>query len=338
MKKFKLACFALISSFTAATAEDTLTIYSQRHYPADQKLFTDFTEQTGVKINVVKGSADELIERLKSEGEASPADLLLTKDAARIHWATEEGLLQGVESEALKNQVPAYLRDPKGRWVGVTQRARVIVYSKERVKKDEISSYADLAKPDWKGRVLARSSSNIYNQSLLASLISNVGKKDALLWAVQVRKNMARPPQGSDRDQIRAVAAGLGDVAIVNTYYLGLLAKSDNPADQEVASKVAICFPEQGENGRGTHMNISAAGVTKYSKNKEHAVKFLEFITGKGAQAFYPHETYEYPLSLDLTTPMHKSWGSFKPDSLHLSELGKYNADAIKLFQTAQWE
>lgn len=338
MKKFKLGCFALLSSFVAAVAEDSLTIYSQRHYPADKKVFADFTEQTGVKINVVKGSADELIQRLKSEGEASPADILLTKDAARIYWATEEGLLQDAGSEVLKKQVPDYLRDPEGRWVAMTQRARVIVYSKERVKQGEISTYADLAKPEWKGRVLVRSSANIYNQSLLSSLISTTGEKEALLWAVQVRKNMARPPQGSDRDQIRAVAAGLGDVALVNSYYLGLLVNSDNPADREVAAKVAICYPDQGEKGRGAHMNISAAGVVKHAKNKANAVKFLEFLTAKEAQTYYPQATYEYPLSLELTTPLHKSWGEFKHDTLHLSELGKYNADAIKIFQAAQWE
>jgi len=313
-----------------------VNVYSQRHYDADKKVFAKFTEQTGIKVNVVKGSADELVERLKSEGDKTPADVLLTKDAARIVWADTEGLLQPVDSKVLIDNVPQHLRSEKNTWFALTQRARVFVYAKDRVKADQLQTYDDIAKPEWKGRVVVRSSSNIYNQSLLASMIEHKGEKEALVWAIKVRANMARVPSGSDRDQIRAVGQGLADVAIVNTYYLGLLANSEDEKDREVASKVAIAFPEQ--SGRGTHVNISGAGVVKHAKNKEHAIKFIEFVTSEEAQLVYPSMTAEYPLSLELTTAMHKEWGAFKSDTINLQALGSNNAKAVKIFQAAKWE
>ena len=324
------------ASALAAQANEELNIYSQRHYDADKIVFAKFTEKTGIKINVVKGSADELVQRIKSEGDKTPADLLLTKDAARIVWADSEGLLAPVDSAVLTKQVPNHLRSDKNTWFGLTQRARVLVYAKDRVKAGELKSYDDITKPEWKGRVVARSSSNIYNQSLLSSIIANKGEKQALIWAIKVRANMARKPQGSDRDQIRAVAAGVADVAIANTYYVGLLANSEDPKDREVASKVAICFPDQ--DGKGTHVNISGAGVLKASKNKKNAIKFLEFMTSSEAQSVYPEKTYEYPLTLKSESKLHKAWGSFKPDTLNLEALGANNAKAVKLFQTAKWE
>ena len=334
MKKQILAL--LLGTTFAASAEGELNIYSQRHYDADKIVFADFTKKTGIKVNVVKGSADELVERIKSEGEKTPADILLTKDAARLVWADTEGLFQPVSSETLTKQVPAHLRDPENKWFGITQRARVLIYAKDRVKPEELTSYDDIVKPEWKGRIAVRSSSNIYNQSLLSSIIANKGEKEALVWAIKVRGNMARKPQGSDRDQIRAVAAGLADVAIANTYYLGVLANSEDPKDREVASKVAISFPDQ--EGNGTHVNISGAGVLKHSDNKENAIKFLEFMTSSAAQSVYPEKTYEYPLTLESTSALHKSWGTFKPDTLNLEELGKNNAKAVELFQAAKWE
>lgn len=336
MKKLMITALAVLSSTGSSFAEEVVNLYSQRHYPADKEVFAKFTAKTGIKVNVVKANADELIERLKSEGVNSPADVLLTKDAARLYWADSEGLFQPVTSDALLKNVPAHLRDPQNKWFGLTQRARVIVYSKDRVKDGEIKSYADLAKPEWKGRVLSRSAAHIYNQSLVAAMIANVGEKEALLWSLKFRQNMARKPQGSDRDQIRAVAAGLADAAIVNSYYLGLLLNSADPKDREVASKVKILFPDQ--DGKGAHVNISGAGVCKHAKNKANAIKFLEFVTGEEAQKVYPQKTYEYPLSLKMTTSLHKSWGDFKPDTLNLKELGKNNAKAIKVLQAAKWE
>lgn len=326
----------MLMSSVAALAADEVNLYSQRHYPADKEVFSLFTEKTGIKVNVVTANADELIERLQSEGEKSPADVLITKDAARLHWAESEGLYQEVKSELLVKNVPAHLRDPGMRWFGFTQRARVLVYAMDRVKAGELKTYEDLAKPEWKGRVIARSASNIYNQSLLSAMIATKGEKEALLWAVKVRRNMARKPQGSDRDQIRAVASGLADVAIVNSYYLGLLVNSEDPKDRDLASKVKIAFPNQ--EGRGAHVNISGIGVCKHAKNKDNAVKFIEFLSSKEVQSLYAEKTYEYPLSLEMITPLHRSWGSFKPDTINLKALGVNNAKAIKIFQAAKWE
>ena len=336
MKKHIITAITIALTIGSSLAEEVVNLYSQRHYPADKEVFAKFTEKTGIKVNVVKANADELIERLKSEGKESPADILFTKDAARLFWASSEGPLQTVDSALLSKRVPSHLRDPNNQWFGLTQRARVIVYAKDRVKAGEIENYADLAKPQWKGRVVVRSASHIYNQSLLASMIAHDGEKKALLWAVKFRKNMARAPQGSDRDQIRAVAAGLADAAIVNSYYLGLLANSVDPKDREVASKVQIIFPDQ--EGHGTHVNISGVGICKHSKNKANAMKFLEFMTSEEAQHMYPEKTYEYPLSLKLQSAQHKAWGDFKPDKLNLKALGEHNARAVKLFQAAQWE
>ena len=325
----------LLSSFSYA--DEKVTVYSHRHYEADQELYKKFTEETGVAVNVVKAGADALVERIKNEGEGSSADILITADAGRLVRAKDAGILQSATSETLKKQVPEHLRDPDGQWVAFTVRSRVLIYSKERVKPADLSTYEDLADPKWKGRLLARSSSNIYNQSLLASIIAAHGKEKALEWASAVRKNMARAPEGSDRDQMRAVAAGIGDVAIANTYYVGLLANSSDPKDREVASKIGVFFPNQ--EGRGAHINISGGGVVKGSKNKEHAIKLLEFLTGPEAQATFPNATYEFPLSIeDTKSDLLKSWGKFKPDGLGLNNLGELNSEAVKVFALAGWK
>ena len=324
-----------LSTISILTAE--INIYSHRHYDSDKILFKRFTEQTGIKINVVKGSADQLIQRIISEGKNSPADVLLTVDAGRLERAREAGILQPVRSRTLLKNIPAEMRDPDGYWYGLTVRARVIVYSKERVKVNELSSYEDLADSKWKGRVVARSSSNIYNQSLLASMIEANGSKSALSWAKSVRKNMARSPRGSDRDQARAVAAGIADVAIMNTYYLGILANSSEKADRDVASKVAVFFPNQ--QGRGTHINVSGAGVTSSSKNKKEAIKFLEFLSNAKSQETFGNVNHEYPVMIETNqSSLLKSWGSFKYDSINLSILGANNSEAVKLFDRAGWE
>lgn len=336
MKRLSLFLLAL-GLVLPASAADEITLYSHRHYEADDALFDAFTEQTGIKVNVVKAGADELIERLKAEGANTPADILITADAGRLVRAENEGLLQPVESDTLEKRVPSSLRDPEGHWFGFTKRARVIVYAKDRVKPSELSTFEDLADAKWRGRILVRSSSNIYNQSLLASIIAAHGPEKAQEWARAVRRNMARPPQGSDRDQMRAVAAGLGDVAIVNTYYVGLLVNSSEAADRETAAKLGVFFPNQ--NDRGTHVNVSGAGVTKASDNREAAVKFLEFLASDKAQAVFPRETSEYPVVPDVEwSELQKSWGKFKEDSLNLSELGERNEEAVRTFNRAGWE
>ena len=327
------ACFLLPK---AGVAKE-VTIYSHRHYEADDALYARFTRQTGIKVNIVKASADALLERIKAEGKNSPADVLITADAGRLVRARAAGVLQPATSSKLAAQVPQNMRDADNHWHAFTVRARVLIYSKERVKPSDLSSYEDLAGAKWKGRVVARSSTNIYNQSLLASIVAAAGKDKATAWATAVRGNMARSPEGSDRDQIRAVAAGIADVAIANTYYVGLLANSPNPKDREVAGKIGIFFPNQ--NGRGTHINISGGGVVKSAPNRNNAIKLLEFLTGPEAQASFPGTTYEYPLDIPGSqSELLKSWGEFKADNLPLQTLGEKNADAVRIFARARWK
>ncbi len=323
-------------AFSKPANNQDVNVYSHRHYETDQKLFEKFTERTGIEVNVVKASADELIKRLEIEGENSPADVLITVDAGRLHRAKSKGLLQPVQSEMLSENVPAHLRDPEGHWFGLTRRARVIVYSKERVRPDELSTYEALTDETWRGKVLVRSSQNIYNQSLLASLIAHEGRDAARAWAAGIVENMARKPKGNDRDQVKAIAAGIGDLALMNTYYIGLMLNSSNAEERKVAKQVAIFFPDQ--DGRGTHVNVSGAGVTASSKNKANAIKFLEFLTGEEAQGKFAAANYEYPVNPQVEwSPLLNSWGTFKADTLNLYLLGKYNSEAVKFFDEVGW-
>lgn len=336
MTTLTLYSFSLLLLCSSLFSE-VLTVYSYRHYESDVALFNQFTEQTGIEVEVVKSKAGALLERLKAEGDQTPADILISSDAGRLHQARAAGLLEPVQSELLESRVPANLRDTEGHWFGFTQRARVIVYDPDRVNADELSTYENLANPNWRGRIVVRSSSNVYNQSLLASIIEREGVTGATQWATAVRKNMARPPQGSDRDQMRAVAAGLADVAIVNTYYLGLLEKSDDKKDRDVAAQLKIFFPNQ--EGRGTHVNVSGAGVVAGSDNVEGAQKLLEFLITNEAQSIFPSATYEYPVVASVEWPaLQKKWGEFKSDPIALTRLGELNAEAIRCFNKAGWE
>ena len=314
-----------------------INIYTHRHYDSDKILFKKFTDMYGIEVNVIKGSADQLIQRLQSEGKNSPADVLLTVDAGRLVRAKDMGLLEPVSSKILIENVPEKMRDSENHWFGLSVRARVIVYAKDRIKENELSTYEDLADPKWKGKIVVRSSNNIYNQSLLASMINENGVKNTLKWAKSVRKNMARKPRGNDRDQARAVASGVADLAIINTYYLGLLANSTDKEDREVAKKLNVFFPNQ--SGRGTHINVSGAAVTKSSKNKKEAIRFLEFLTQEENQKIFSEANYEYPLDYNNSkSKIHLKWGRFKADSIDLSILGKNNAEAVKIFDLAGWE
>ena len=314
-----------------------INIYTHRHYDSDKILFKKFTDITGIEVNVIKGSADQLIQRLQSEGKNSPADILLTVDAGRLVRAKDMGLLEPVSSKILTKNVPEMMRDSENHWFGLSVRARVIAYAKDRIKENELSTYEDLADPKWRGKIVVRSSNNIYNQSLLASLINENGSKKALKWAKSVRNNMARKPRGNDRDQARAVASGVADLAIINTYYLGLLANSSDKADREVAEKLNIFFPNQ--NGRGTHINVSGVAVTKSSKNKKEAIRFIEFLTQEDNQRIFSEANYEYPLDYNNSkSKIHLKWGTFKADNIDLTILGKNNAEAVKIFDLAGWE
>ncbi len=327
---------------TTATPPETaaeVNLYSSRHYDTDEALYEGFSEQTGIAVNLVEASADELIERIKSEGENSPADVLITVDAGRLWRATEEGILQPIKSETLESAIPENLRDPEGRWFGLSKRARVIIYNKENVDPSELSSYEDLADPKWQGRVLVRSSNNIYNQSLVGSLIANLGEEETETWAKGLVENFARPPEGNDTDQIEAVAQGIGDVAIVNSYYVTRLAESDDPDARATAEKIGVFFPNQGEDGRGTHVNISGAGVVKTAPHPEAAVEFIEYLASPEAQTIFAAGNYEYPAveGVEVNETL-AQYGEFKNDSLSAAEFGSKNADALRLMDRAGWK
>ena len=337
LNKYHFLLASLLILIATAPISAQINLYTHRHYDSDKILFEKFTKETRIKINVIKGSADQLIQRMISEGKNSPADILLTVDAGRLHRAKEAGVLQSINSKTINKNVPSEMRDPDGFWYGLTVRARVIVYAKDRINSNELSTYEDLATAKWKGKIAIRSSGNIYNQSLMASLIEANGSRRALRWAIGIRKNMARAPRGNDRDQVRAVAAGLADIAIVNTYYLGILANSKEKKDRDVFNKVSVFFPNQ--NNRGTHINISGAGIAKYSKNKSDAIKFIEFLTSPEAQETFGKVNYEYPLFIENNkSDLLKSWGTFKADKQNLSILGIRNSEAVKLFDRADWK
>lgn len=331
-----VAAAALAGCGADIAGDSVVNVYSHRHYDTDQQLFQRFTEETGIRVNVVTASADELITRLENEGENSPADVLITVDAGRLHRAKSKGLLQPVRSELLETAVPSSLRDPEGYWYGLTMRARVFVYDTSRVSPGELSTYEALADPRWKGRVLARSSGNVYNQSLLASLVASLGEEAAEEWATGVAANLARPPSGGDTDQIKAVAAGVGDVAISNTYYFGRLLGSSDPEDRRLAERLAVHFPNQDD--RGTHVNVSGAGVTTSSKNLENAIRLLEFLTSEEAQKVFAEANYEYPVNPRVEpAAILKAWGEFRRDTLNLARLGELNAAAVEVFDRAGW-
>lgn len=320
-----------------ATAAGEVNLYSSRHYDSDDVIYERFTEETGIEVNLIEGDADELIERIKSEGANSPADVLLTVDAGRLWRADEEGIFQPIESETLDAAVPASLRHPEGLWYGLTKRARIIVYNTETVDPSELSTYEALADPKWKGRVCIRSSSNIYNQSLLGSMIEAEGVDETESWAKGLVDNLAREPEGGDTDQIKAVAAGQCDVAIVNHYYWARLAKSDDPADQEVAEATDVFFPNQ--DGRGTHVNISGAGVVADAPNRENAIAFLEFLVTPEAQEIFALSNNEYPVVEGVETdPVVSALGNFKVDEVNVSTYGNNNPEVVKLVDRAGWK
>ncbi|PKM82728.1 MAG: Fe(3+) ABC transporter substrate-binding protein [Firmicutes bacterium HGW-Firmicutes-14] len=319
------------------TKPEYVNLYTDRHYDSDDSLYNAFTQKTGIKVNIVKGKSDELIERLKTEGADTEADLFITADAGRLHRAKSSSLLQPVDSQILKANIPENLRDSENYWFGFTKRARVIVYAKDRINPAELSTYENLTNPKWKGKILVRGSDSIYNQSLLASFIEIMGEENAKKWAAGIVANMARAPKGGDRDQAKAIAAGEGDIAIMNTYYFGLMLNSSDPEEKKVTEKLAVFFPDQ--DGSGTHINVSGGGVVKDAKNKENAIKLLEFLAGEKAQKSYAEANYEYPVlkSVD-SSDLLKSWGSFKEQSVSLSKLGELNEKAVKILNEVGWK
>ncbi|MBT2571190.1 Fe(3+) ABC transporter substrate-binding protein [Planococcus sp. ISL-110] len=314
-----------------------INLYTARHYDVDDELYKKFEEETGIKVNLIKGEADELLERIKREGDGTEADLFLTADAGRLFRAKEDGLLQAASSDLLNEQIPENLRDTDQMWYGLTKRARVFVYDKNTVKPEELSTYEALTEDTWKGRVLIRGSENIYNQSLLASFIEIDGEEQAKEWAAGLVNNFARDPEGGDRDQAKAIAAGVGDVAIMNSYYFGQMLNSEDPAEVEIAESLSLFFPNQ--ETTGTHINVSGAGVVKGSENQENAIKLLEFLSAPEAQGTFAEANYEYPVNEEVEpSELLKSWGEFKEQDIPLSVLGDNNAKSILIFNEVGWK
>ncbi|MEA1051361.1 Fe(3+) ABC transporter substrate-binding protein [Lamprobacter modestohalophilus] len=338
---FAAICLAIAVAPALAAADDEVNLYSARKEALIKPLLDRFTEDTGITVNLVTGKADALLQRLKNEGPNSPADILLTVDAGNLHRAKAGGLTQSFSSEIVDAAVPATYRDPDGHWTGLSLRARPIMYVKGKVEPSQLSTYEALADPQWQGRICIRSSSNVYNQSLVASIIAADGTEAAQAWAEAIVANMARPPKGGDRDQIKAAAAGQCDIAIANTYYLAGMLKSDDPGEKEPAEKVAVFWPNQpgAGDGRGTHVNVSGAALTAAASNKDAAVKLIEFLVSPESQAWYAEVNGEYPVREGVEiSPVLAEWGTFEADDLDLIELGELNGAALMLMDRAGWK
>jgi iron(III) transport system substrate-binding protein len=318
-------------------ASATLSLYSARHYNTDEALYGNFADMTGVKINRIDAEPDPLVERLRAEGDKSPCDVFITTDAGRIERARQMGLLQAISSPALTAAVPAHLRDPDGTWFGFSKRARVILYNKEKVKPADAPTYESLADPQWKGRLLTRTSGHIYNQSLTGSILAALGPEKTEAWARGVAANLARAPRGGDTDQIKAVAAGEADICLANTYYYVNLLRSKKPEDRAIAEKVGVVFPNQAD--RGTHVNISGGAVARHAPNREAAVKFLEYLVSVPAQRYFAEGNSEYPVAsgVEFSAEL-KSLGTFKEDQLNARVYAQNNAEALKIMDRAGWK
>lgn len=330
------ASTALAVAPRARAQEQVVNIYNSRHYGSDEILWNGFTAKTGIRVNVVEGGHDELIQRLAAEGGNTPADMLITVDAGRLAFAAARGLFQPVTTPVLESSVPQHLRHPDGLWWGLAMRARIIVYAKDRVDPSELRTYEDLADPKWRGRVLVRSSTNVYNISLVGAILAADGPERTEEWCRGLVANMARPPEGGDTDQIKAVAAGVGDVAIVNSYYFARLAASENPEDREIVEKLGVIFPNQDD--RGTHVNISGAAVTKYAPHRDNAIALLEYLVSPEAQRYFADVSLEYPVNPEVEPhPVLKSFGTFRQDTLNAARYAELADEAVKIMDRCGW-
>ena len=333
-----IAAGAALSACGQPADEDArvVNVYSSRHYSSDEAVFAAFTESTGIEVNLLSANGDQLIERVRADGERSPADVIITVDAARLHRAETAGLFQQTDWTGI-GDVADHLRDPEGYWIGFSQRARVIAVHNERVAEGDITRYADLADPRFEGRICVRSSDNAYNQSLLASIIAHDGVEAAEEWAAGVNANMARAPQGGDTAQILAIAAGECDVAIVNHYYFAMMARSDEPANAAAASQVSLVFPNQ--DSTGAHVNISGAGIAVNAPHPEEARALIEFMLSAQSQRFFAELTNEIPVIADTEydNPVLDELIDFRQDTLNVSILGDNNAEAVRVFDRVGW-
>jgi iron(III) transport system substrate-binding protein len=315
-----------------------INIYSARHYQSDDALYQAFTDATGIRVRRIEGTDDALIERILQEGSASPADILFTVDAGRLWRAEQAGIFQAVESPVLRERIPAQLRHPEGKWFGFSSRARMIFYDKERIEAGAITRYEDLADPRWIGEICVRSGGNIYNLSLMAAMIAHHGAEAAEQWAAGVVANLARNPQGGDTDQIKAVAAGECGIAVANSYYFARLLTSDDPADRAVVARLGWVFPNQED--RGTHVNISGAGIAANAPNPSQALAFLEFLASSEAQTRFARGNNEYPVvsGAALDNPALEQLGPFKADPLDAALYGIHQADAQRALDRVGWK
>jgi len=331
---FQNVCLFLtiMCSFSESIAGEVVNVYSARHYDTDVALYKNFEERTGIKVNLIEAASDTLIERIVNEGKYSPADILMTVDAGRLFRAEQKDIFAELKSETLESRIPEHLRHPDGLWFGLSKRARIIIYNKKRGLPEGLTSYEDLANPAFKGQVCMRSSSNIYNISLLASLVEHLGEAAAEKWAAGVVSNLLKKPQGNDTANIRAVASGECRISIVNTYYLARLM---NEKDAATAS-IEFMFPNQ--KSTGTHVNISGAGLLKFAPNRENAIKFLEYLTETGAQRYFVEANHEYPV-VEGAKPssLLGSMGEFKEDTINSGLLGKHQSNAVKIFDRVRW-
>ncbi len=339
MKTALFSLFTYLLIISACSSPKEVNVYSARHYDTDQMLYDEFTKETGITVNLIEGGSDELIERIKSEGINSPADVLITVDAGRVWRAEEAGILASASSELLESRIPSSFRHPDGLWYGLTKRVRGIVVHPDKVENPETLTYEDLASPDWKGRVCIRSSNNIYNQSLVASMIATIGAEATEEWAKGMVSNFARDPQGGDRDQIRAVASGVCDAAVVNHYYLAMMLAGDNESDKTIAEGLTFVFPNQMEEDRGAHVNISIAGILANAPHKNNAIRFLEYLTTPSAQQYLVGGNNEYPINDEAKlNDIIAGFGEFRSDAVNLSVLGKNNPEAILIMDRAGWK
>ncbi len=335
-----LGALALAAGCSRApeTGAGSINIYSARHYQSDDALYEAFTRATGIQVRRIEGTDDALIERILQEGAASPADILLTVDAGRLWRAEQAGVFQPVESTLLRERIPAQLRHPDGKWFGFSSRARMIFYDAARIEAGAITRYEDLADPRWVGELCARSGGHIYNLSLMASMIAHHGLEAAEQWARGVVANFARNPQGGDTDQIKAVAAGECGIAIANSYYFARLVNSEDPADQAIVAGLGWVFPNQED--RGTHVNISGAGVVVGAPNSAQALAFLEFLASSEAQTRFARGNNEYPVvdGAALENPALERLGPFKADALDAALYGVHQAEAQRALDRVGWK
>ena len=335
LRNLSLLALLILINKTSFSAE--VNVYSARQEALIKPLLDEFTKKTDIKVNLVTGKGDALLTRLINEGRNSPADVLLTVDAGRLYRAQESNVLQPVEDETINKMVPENLRSTDNMWFGLSIRARVIMFAKDRVNESELDSYESLGDEKWKGRICIRSSSNIYNQSLVAGMIAQNGLEKTENWLQKFITNFARKPTGGDRDQIKAVAAGECDIAVSNSYYLGHMLNSSDENQRLAAEKVTLFWPNQKD--RGTHINISGAGITKHSKNILNAKKLIAFLASDESQRWYADKNNEFPIRDNVeVSPTLDAWGPFIADQINVSQLGKFNADAIKAMDRAGWK